>query len=139
MKPLTLNPSLEGLRAVTRRRFLQQCGTGMGALALASLFDERLFAGDQGSPQQGASIPHLDFAPKAKNIIYLFMSGGPSHLDLFDYKPELINRSGEKTPEELVKNVRLAQIGKDAKLLGTRYQFSQHGQSGVWLSELLPH
>src|SRR6185503_12626626 len=66
------------------------------------------------------------------------MSGGPSHLDLFDYKPELIKRSGQKTPEELVKNIRLAQIGKDAKLLGTNYKFAQHGKSGVWLSELLP-
>lgn len=126
----------DSLRALTRRRFLQQCGTGMGALALASLLNHRLF-----NPAALAkdSQPALPFAPKARNIIYLFMSGGPSHLDLFDYKPELIKRSGQKTPEELVKNIRLAQIGKDAKLLGTRYQFARHGQSGVWISELLPH
>jgi hypothetical protein len=85
----------------------------------------------------GPVAPH--FAPKAKNIIYLFQSGGPSHLDLFDYKPELVKRDGQKVPEELVKNIRLAQIGKDAALLGTKYQFAQYGQSGVWLSELLPH
>ena len=129
----------EQIRAVTRRRFLKQCGTGMGALALASLLNERLFASPGPTPNPAAGLIGPHFAPKAKNIIYLFMSGGPSHLDLFDYKPELIKHSGEKTPEELVKNVRLAQIGKEAKLLGTRYKFAQHGKSRVWLSELLPH
>ncbi|MEK7685980.1 MAG: DUF1501 domain-containing protein [Verrucomicrobiota bacterium] len=130
----------EHLKLVTRRKFFQQCGTGMGALALASLLNEHLFAtdGPKGSDSSGAlKSPH--FAPKAKNIIYLFMSGGPSQLDLFDYKPVLVERSGQKTPEDLVKNIRLAQIGKDAALLGTKYKFKQHGQSGVWLSELLPH
>ena len=111
----------------------------MGALALASLLNERLFASPGPTPNPAAGLIGPHFAPKAKNIIYLFMSGGPSHLDLFDYKPELIKHSGEKTPEELVKNVRLAQIGKEAKLLGTRYKFAQHGKSRVWLSELLPH
>src|SRR5437016_5886077 len=120
---------------ITRRKFFQQCGTGMGALALASLLNENLFAQQ---PAQGGPIgPH--FAPKAKNIIYLFQSGGPSHLDLFDYKPELIKRNGEKMPAEVLKNVRLAQIGKDAAVLGTKYKFQQYGKSGVWLSELLPH
>jgi hypothetical protein len=127
------------LRTVTRRRFLQHCGTGMGALALASLLNERLFAETGGGEKPAGRVVGPHFAPKAKNIIYLFMSGGPSHLDLLDYKPELIKRSGQQTPEELVKNVRLAQIGKDAKLLGTNYKFVQYGQSGVWLSELLPH
>src|ERR1051325_7686146 len=129
----------ERLRGITRRRFLKQCGTGMGALALASLLNERLLAGTEGAAKAGPREVGPHFAPKAKNIIYLFMSDGPSHVDLFDYKPELIKRSGEKTPEELVKNIRLAQIGKDAKLLGTNYKFAQYGKSGVWLSELLPH
>ncbi|MEO8427600.1 MAG: DUF1501 domain-containing protein, partial [Verrucomicrobiota bacterium] len=141
MQTNSLHPLVaERLRLTTRRRFLQQCGTSMGALALASLFNENLFAAEAKSVSFAGPTsigPH--FAPKAKNIIYLFMSGGPSHLDLFDYKPELIKRSGEKTPEELVKNIRLAQIGKEAKLLGTSYKFAQHGKSGVWLSELLPH
>lgn len=131
---------LDRLRSTTRRRFLQQCTSGMGAMALASLFNDRLFAGAGPAvdpDRSGPAGPH--FAPKAKNIIYLFQSGGPSHLDLFDYKPELNKRDGQKVPEELVKNIRLAQIGKDAALLGTKYQFAQYGQSGVWLSELLPH
>jgi len=127
-------PPLERLQGVTRRKFLQHCGTGMGALALASLLDEKLFAADA-----APGIPvGTHFAPKAKSIIYLFMSGGPSHLDLFDYKPELIKLNGQKMPDEMLKNIRLAQIGKDAAVLGTSYQFRQHGKSGVWLSELLP-
>lgn len=130
-------PVLDSLRSVTRRRFLQGCGTGMGSLALASLLNPRLMAAGAGAPSAQALGPH--FAPKAKNIIYLFQSGGPSHLDLFDYKPELNKRDGQPVPEDLVKNIRLAQIGKNAALLGTRYKFAQYGQSGVWLSELLPH
>ena len=130
-----MNPSLESLRASTRRRFLQQCGTGMGALALGSLLNDKLLAADSGLPTLGR--PH--FAPKAKNIIYLFQSGGPSHLDLFDPKPELQKRNGQQVPEELVKNIRLAQIGKEAKLLASPYKFAQYGKSGMWLSELMPH
>lgn len=126
---------IERLQQVTRRKFFQQCGTGMGALALASLLNEKLLAGQSSSPAHIG--PH--FAPKAKNIIYLFQSGGPSHLDLFDYKPELIKRNGQKMPAEILKNIRLAQIGKDAAVLGTKYQFKQYGKSGVWLSDLLPH
>jgi hypothetical protein len=129
------SPVLDSLRASTRRRFLQQCGTGMGALALGSLLNDKLLAADSGLPTLGK--PH--FAPKAKNIIYLFQSGGPSHLDLFDPKPELQKRNGQQVPEELVKNIRLAQIGKEAKLLASPYKFAQYGKSGMWLSELMPH
>jgi len=127
-------PALDQLRGVTRRKFFQHCGTGMGALALASLMNEKLFAAN--AADGALSGPH--FAPKAKNIIYLFMSGGPSHLDLFDYKPELIRLSGQKMPEEILKNIRLAQISKEAAALGTSYKFQRYGKSGVWLSELLP-
>ena len=138
MNPQPFHPLVEQrLRLTTRRRFLQQCGTGMGALALASLLNENLFAADAKSGASGDAPVGPHFKPKAKNIIYLFMSGGPSQLELFDYKPELIKRTGEKTPEELVKNIRLAQIGKDAKLLGTNYKFANYGKSGAELSELL--
>lgn len=129
-----MNPFLAQTRQQTRRRFLGDCATGMGALALASLLKPNLFAAD---PASGAPVgPH--FAPKAKNIIYLFQSGGPSHLDLFDYKPELNKRHGQKMPEEMLRNIRLAQIGKDAAVLGSPYKFAQYGKSGVWISELLP-
>ncbi|MBN9688945.1 MAG: DUF1501 domain-containing protein [Verrucomicrobia bacterium] len=130
------SPVLDSLRQTTRRRFLQNCGTGMGSLALASLLNDKLFAASPSTTSAQPFGPH--FAPKAKNIIYLFQSGGPSHLDLFDYKPELNKRDGKPVPEDLVKNIRLAQIGKNASLLGTRYKFAQYGQSGVWLSELMP-
>ena len=134
MKPLP-PPVLDALRDSTRRRFLQQCGAGVGALALGSLLDGRLLGAEAGQPVLGR--PH--FAPKAKNIIYLFQSGGPSHLDLFDPKPELSKRDGQRVPEELVRNIRLAQIGKESKLLASPYKFDRHGKSGMWLSELLPH
>ncbi|MFM7100850.1 MAG: DUF1501 domain-containing protein, partial [Verrucomicrobiota bacterium] len=84
-------------------------------------------------------LPGTHFAPKARNIIYLFQSGGPSHLDLFDPKPELKKRDGQPVPGDLVKNIRLAQIGKDSRLLASPYAFAQCGRSGAWLSELLPH
>jgi hypothetical protein len=135
----TQNLSAEQIRATTRRKFLQQCGTGMGAVALASLLNEKLFAAESKPAAPGASPTGTHFSPKAKNIIYLFQSGGPSHLDLFDYKPELTKRNGEKMPAEMLRNIRLAQIGKQAAVLGTRYQFQRYGKSGVWLSELLPH
>jgi hypothetical protein len=124
---------IEQLKQITRRKFFQHCGAGVGTLALASLLNEKLFAAEVATKIG----PH--FAPKAKNIIYLFQAGGPSHLDLFDYKPELIKRDGQQMPDEMLKNIRLAQIGKDAAVLGTKYKFQQYGQSGVWLSELLPH
>lgn len=130
-----MNPLLDSVRSSTRRRFLQQCGTGMGALALSSLLNDKLL----GAPATSTAHPLSHFAPKAKNFIYLFQSGGPSHLDLFDPKPELKKRDGQQVPAELVKNIRLAQIGKDAKLLASPYKFAQYGKSGMWLSELLPH
>jgi hypothetical protein len=139
-----MSPSLNQLRQSTRRRFLQQCGSGMGAIALASLLNEKLFA----APVTGAPTPITaglpsglgsHFAPRSKNIIYLFQSGGPSHLDLFDPKPELNKRNGQKMPAEMLKNIRLAQIGKDAAVLGSPYKFAQYGRSGMWLSELLPY
>lgn len=130
-----MNPHMFRTVQQTRRRFLGDCATGMGALALASLLKPDLLAAE--APKTGAPGPH--FAPKAKNIIYLFQSGGPSHLDLFDYKPELNKRHGEKMPEEMLRNIRLAQIGKDAAVLGSPYKFAQYGKSGMWISELLPH
>ncbi|MBI3191932.1 MAG: DUF1501 domain-containing protein, partial [Pedosphaera parvula] len=122
------NLSDERLRFVTRRKFFQHCGTGMGALALASLLNEKLFAAESKPATATAGSAPLGphFTPKAKNIIYLFMSGGPSHLDLFDYKPELIKHDGQKMPEEMLKNIRLAQIGKEAAALGTKYSFKQY-------------
>lgn len=118
-----------------RRRFLKQFGGGLGLFGLASLLNENLFASEGRGGLPG--VPH--FAPKAKRVIYLFMSGGPSHLDLLDYKPVLLKRTGESLPEEITKGQRFAFISGQAGLMGARFDFSRHGQSGMYFSELLPH
>src|SRR5262245_25181595 len=114
-----MNLQSEYLNLSTRRKIFRQCGTGMGALALASLLNDNRLTAASGKGTEAAAPQGPHFKPRVKNIIYLFQSGGPSHLDLFDYKPELIKRDGEKMPEEMLKNIRLAQIGKDAAVLGT--------------------
>jgi hypothetical protein len=120
------------LREITRRHFFQQSGFGIGALALTSLLDDRLFA------STAAAIgPH--FAPRAKRIIYLFMAGAPSQLDLFDPKPKLNEYDGQAIPEDIVKGERFAFIKGTPKLLGSPFQFARHGQAGAELSDLLPH
>src|SRR5579872_6045435 len=120
--------------AASRRWFLQQCGVGMGGLAFHSLLGRDLFAaGDAMAPRQ----PH--HKPRAKNVIYLFMAGAPSHLELFDYKPQLAKFNGTMPPEELLKGYRAAFINPNSKLLGPKFSFAKHGQSGAELSELLPH
>jgi hypothetical protein len=120
------------IRDLTRRHFFKQTGFGIGALALTSLLDERLFAAS-GQTQR----PH--FAPKAKNIIYLFMAGAPSQLDLFDHKPKLRQYDGEAIPEEFVKGERFAFIKGTPRLLGSPFNFKRYGRSGQELSDLLPH
>ena len=118
---------------------------GLGGIALASMLDQsRLRAapapgsGPLADPMAPKS-PH--FAPRAKNVIYLFMAGGPSQLDLFDYKPRLISLNGQPVPESLIAGKRFAFMDSShgTKLLGTRRAFAQHGQSGAWVSDLFPH
>ena len=115
---------------IARRWFLQQCGIGMGALALPSLLQA---SADPLAPRQ----PH--FPAKAKNVIFLFMAGAPSHLEMFDYKPQLAKFDGTLPPPELLKGYRAAFINPNSKLLGPKYHFSKYGQSGAEVSELLPH
>src|SRR6185503_6179272 len=114
----------EILAAITRRHFFRECGTGLGTMALASLFNERLLARAAESPL-APKEPH--FAPKVKNIIYLFMAGAPSQLDLFDYKPRLQQPHGQPIPEDIVKGERFAFIKGTPKLLGSPYSFSKYG------------
>jgi hypothetical protein len=125
-----MNKSSELLGDITRRHFFKQTGFGIGAIALSALLDENLFA----AALQG---PH--FAPKAKNIIYLFMAGAPSQLDLFDHKQKLKQYNGQNIPEEFIKGERFAFIKGTPKLLGSPFSFKRHGQSGAELSDLLPH
>ncbi len=116
-------------KLVARRWFLQQCGVGLGAIGLAELL------GVARAAQAGG--PH--FAPKAKNVIFLFMAGGPSHLELFDNKPGLAKWDGKLPPPDLLKGYRAAFINPRSRLLGPKFKFARHGKSGAELSELLPH
>ena len=120
---------------IARRWFLQQCGVGLGAVALNHLLTPAAFGETLNplSPKQ----PH--FAPKAKNVIFLFMAGAPSQLELLDNKPELVKFDGTLPPASLLKEYRAAFIDPNSKLLGPRFEFKRHGQSGAWVSELMPH
>src|SRR5579863_8054600 len=124
-------------KEVARRWFLQQCGMGLGAVALSSLLAESGFAAAENTDPLAPKQPQ--FAPKAKRIIYLFMAGAPSHLELFDYKPQLAKFDGTLPPAELLKGYRSAFINPNSKLLGPKFKFAKYGQSGAELSELVPH
>src|SRR5712691_7266664 len=115
------------LLEITRRHFFGGVGFGIGSLALAALADQTLFAQQPGSP---TSPKPTHYTPKAKNVIFLFMAGGPSQLDLFDYKPKLNQYDGEPCPAEVIKGERFAFIKGVPKLLGSPYRFARHGRSG---------
>ena len=128
------------LKEITRRHFFREAGIGIGSVALASLLDERLFAQGAGDAARAAASrtgPH--FAPRAKQIIYLFMAGAPSQIDLFDHKPKLQQFDGQPIPEEIVKGERFAFIKGTPRLLGSPFTFRKHGKSGAEISSLLPH
>jgi hypothetical protein len=128
-------------RDLTRRWFLRDCSVGLGAIALRQLL------GGTSAAAVAADAPHLNplaartphHEPKAKRVIFLFMAGAPSHLDLFDYKPELAKRDGQLPPSDLVKDYRAAFINPNSKFLGPKFKFAKQGQSGAEISELLPH
>src|SRR4051812_390600 len=123
---------------ITRRWFFRECGVGLGSIALGSLLGAtKALGAPAGSNLLAPKKPH--FAPKAKRVIYLFMAGAPSHLELFDYKPELSKWDGKLPPADLLKGYRAAFINPNSKLLGPKFKFKKHGKSGAELSELLPH
>ena len=129
-------------KVVARRWFFQQCGVGLGSIAAAHLLGGSASAADPiaGDPALNPLSPKKPhFAPKAKRVIYLFMAGAPSHLELFDYKPQLAKFDGTLPPPDLLKGYRAAFINPNSKLLGPRFQFAKHGKSGAEISELLPH
>lgn len=131
----------ERLKLITRRQFFRDCGTGVGTLALGSLLNERLFAAvaDTNAPADTLAPRAPHFAPKARNIIYMHMAGAPSQLDLFDYKPKLVELNNQPIPESLIKGERFAFIKGVPKLLGTPHTFNRHGQAGAEISGALPH
>lgn len=122
------------MNPIARRWFLQQCGVGLGAIALSHLLAEDGYAGEKAL---GVKSPH--FPAKAKRVIFLFQAGAPSHLDLFDPKPKLLEMDGKLPPASLLEGYRAAFINPNSKCLGARFQFAKHGQSGADLSELLPY
>ncbi|HLX61455.1 MAG TPA: DUF1501 domain-containing protein [Planctomycetota bacterium] len=121
----------------TRRWFFKECGVGLGAMALGSLLGEHLAHADGVGNPLAPKKPH--FAPKAKRVIYLFQAGAPSHLELFDNKPELAKWNGKLPPPELLKNYRAAFINPNSTLLGPKYKFVKKGQCGAEIGELLTH
>ena len=126
------------LRSITRRHFFEQASFGIGGLALASLMDTAVL-GKSGVQSKGLIPRALDFPAKAKRVIFLFMAGAPSQLDLFDPKPALTKHDGEDVPEDVIKGERFAFIKGTPKLLASPFRFARHGQSGAEMSELLPY
>lgn len=126
------------LRNSTRRHFFSQCGVGLGSVALASML-----------AQEGGAAPSIDsplapkpthYPAKAKNVIFLFMAGGPSQLEMFENKPELTKLNGQPIPQSFVEGKRFAFMDSShrSNLLASKQSFQRHGESGAWVSELLP-
>jgi hypothetical protein len=127
-----MNPVLEHQRLITRRQFFGRSAVGIGSAALASLLSRDGFA--------QTIAPH--FAPKAKRVIYLFMDGAPTHVDLFDHKPKLTELHGTPIPDEYLAGKRFSTMTGNAKgklVLGPIEPFKQRGQSGAWVSNFLPY
>jgi hypothetical protein len=135
------NPHLDRLAWQTRRHFLRHSSAGLGAIGLAGLLQQEGRAGsgvrDEVPNPLAAKPPH--FAPKAKRVIYIHCTGSPPHLDLFDYKPELVARDGQDCPDSFLQGRSFAFTSGIPKLLGTPRKFSQHGSQGMWMSDAIPH
>src|SRR5438128_11973615 len=132
-------------RTLTRRAFLTRSTTGLGAVALGSLLNRELFGAEAAAPhaikRQGA-LESLHFPSKAKRVIYLFQSGAPSHIDLFDPKPMLTQMTGDELPPSVRMGQRITGMTAGQKALlcaSSTYPFKRYGRSGVELSELIPN
>ncbi|MBI2949125.1 MAG: DUF1501 domain-containing protein [Verrucomicrobia bacterium] len=133
-----MNFQMTRTRALTRRHFFCQCGTGLGAMALNSLLGRVALASENPS-SAGPLAPKKPMrSARAKRVIYLHMSGAPPQMDLFDYKPKLKELNGTPCPKEFFEGKRLAFIKGHPKLLGSPHKFVQVGQAGTWVTELLP-
>jgi hypothetical protein len=133
-----VNPLAEYRTLLTRRHFFGKAGSAVSLAALASLLETDGRAASPASDAPG--LPH--FAPRAKRVIYLFQSGGPSHLELFDYKPKLRDKHGSELPDSVRMGQRLTGMTSGQKsfpVIASKFAFQRSGKSGTWLSELLPH
>src|SRR5205823_3462380 len=132
-------------RTLTRRAFLARSTTGLGAMALSTLLRRDLFGAEAApnlSTHPKGTLKTLHFAPKAKRVIYLFQSGAPSHIDLFDPKPKLTQMTGEELPPSVRMGQRITGMTAGQKALlcvGPAYPFKRYGKSGIELSEMLPN
>lgn len=133
-----MNPNLEYLRHITRRHFFKQTAAGVGGMALASLLQREALA-SLPEARDPLAPKHPQFAARAKRVIYLHLTGSPPHLDLWDYKPELVKRDGQDCPDAFLKGRRFAFTSGTPKLMGTPRTFAQYGQGGVWMSDAIPH
>src|SRR5262245_53319980 len=136
MKPIINTTHLAN---VTRRHFLSASGLGVGAMALSNLIGQEARADVPINPTQPLAERQPHFAPRAKRVIYLHLTGSPPNLDLYDYKPELVKRDGQDCPQQFVAGRTFAFTSGTPKLMGTPRKFAQHGQSGAWLSDAVPH
>ncbi len=134
-----MHPLQQYLLNITRRHFFRECGVGVGKIALASLLTGAFTRQATAAPANPLAPKAPHFAPKAKRVIYLFMAGAPSQLDLFDYKPTLAKYEGKPIPPSIIGGQRYAFIRPDAAALGPRFKFARHGRCGAQLSEVMPH
>ncbi|MEM8667526.1 MAG: DUF1501 domain-containing protein [Planctomycetota bacterium] len=133
-----MNPVFAKLQHQTRRHFLQQTTAGVGGMAFGSLLAGETSATERSADNPLATAkPH--FAPRAKRVIYLHMTGSPPNLDLFDYKPELVKRDGQDCPDEFLAGREFAFTSGVPKLMGSPRKWSQVGKSGMWMSDAVPH
>ncbi|MBL8763657.1 MAG: DUF1501 domain-containing protein [Phycisphaerae bacterium] len=139
----SMEPQPRGLVERTRRQFFQDCVAGLGSMGLVGLLSPELFAGASSGFTPGPARPltsrGVHIPAKAKRIIYLFMNGAPSQLDLFDPKPKLIEYDRQPIPDEITRGERFAFIRGTPKLLASPYSFARYGKCGHEISELLPH
>ncbi|MDB4399631.1 DUF1501 domain-containing protein, partial [bacterium] len=134
-----MNPYLSQLKDRTRRHFLSTAGVGVGAIALSSLTGASASADIPIDAMQPMASRKPHFPAKAKRVIYLHLTGSPPNLDLYDYKPELVKRTGEPCPDEFLKGRTFAFTSGVPKLLGTPRKFAQYGKNGTWLSDAVPN
>ncbi|QDU40188.1 hypothetical protein Mal4_45430 [Maioricimonas rarisocia] len=137
-----MDPRREYELLQTRRHFFGRTATGIGGAALASLLSPQAFAAPSSSPEKAGILGEPHFAPKAKRVVYLFMSGAPSQMDLFDYKPEMDEWFDKDLPDSIRQGQRLTTMTSGQKrfpIAPSKFKFAQHGQSGAWVSELMPH
>jgi hypothetical protein len=127
----------EYARYRTRRWFFKDCGVGLASIAAMDLLGSRAAAATAPVSPLAVKKPH--YPAKAKRVIFLFMGGAPSHLELFDHKPELTKWDGKLPPADLLKGYRAAFINPNSTLLGTKYKFKRYGECGAELGELIPH